>query len=103
MRLQPALTLALAAAATACSLAPAYHAPDGVPAAANYAALSEWKPAAPAAAAPRGAWWQVYGNETLNGLEERLAPGNQDLKAGLARLEQARAGTRIACCAPTRG
>ena len=95
LRLAVMVTLA-AAAAAACSLAPAYRTPDSAPATAAYGALSEWQLAAPAAVLPRGAWWQIYGNSTLDSLEERIGHGNQDLQAALARLQQARAGTRIA-------
>jgi NodT family efflux transporter outer membrane factor (OMF) lipoprotein len=96
MTLRLAITVTLAAAVAACSLAPAYRTPDSVPAAAGYDALRDWKPAAPAEAAPRGDWWRVYGNPALDGLEARIGRGNQDLQAALARLQQARAATRIA-------
>jgi NodT family efflux transporter outer membrane factor (OMF) lipoprotein len=54
-------------------------------------------PAAPADTAPRGAWWQVFGDPKLNELEGQLREDNQDLRAAVARFEQARAlalGTR---------
>jgi NodT family efflux transporter outer membrane factor (OMF) lipoprotein len=96
MTLRLAITLSLAAAAAACSLAPAYRTPDAAPPAAGFGALADWKPAAPAETVARGSWWQVYANPALDSLEARLEPGNQDLRAALARLQQARAQTRIA-------
>ncbi len=47
-------------------------------------------PAAPADAAPRGAWWEAFGEPTLNELERELAQSNPDLRAAVARFEQAR-------------
>ncbi len=74
----------------ACSLAPKYE----VPATAEVAGWKEsgdWMPAAPADATPRGAWWQRFGDATLDDLETRLAPGSQDLRAAVARYDNARA------------
>ena len=47
-------------------------------------------PAAPADATPRGAWWETVGEPTLNELERELAESNPDLRAAVARFEQAR-------------
>ncbi len=81
-----------------CSLAPTYQRPEAaVPAAykeapASDAAVGEqWKLAQPADAAARGDWWQVFGDATLNDLEEQALAANQSLKAAAARLGQARA------------
>jgi NodT family efflux transporter outer membrane factor (OMF) lipoprotein len=96
MTLRLVIALSLAVGAAACSLAPAYRTPDPVPPAAGYAALADWQPAAPAETTARGSWWRVYANPALDGLELRLEPGNQDLRAAVARLQQARAQTRVA-------
>jgi multidrug efflux system outer membrane protein len=56
----------------------------------------DWKSAAPADGAPRGQWWALFGDSTLNGLEERALSGNQDLKMASARVEQAFASAGIA-------
>jgi multidrug efflux system outer membrane protein len=40
-------------------------------------------------------WWRIFGDATLNSLEEAAVAANQDLKAALARVEQARAAVRI--------
>src|SRR5664279_5402561 len=50
-----------------------------------------WKTAEPAESIPRGEWWKVFADPTLDGLETQATAANQDLKAGLARLAQARA------------
>ncbi|MBL8860822.1 MAG: multidrug efflux RND transporter permease subunit [Planctomycetes bacterium] len=47
-----------------------------------------------AAEIPRGAWWRVFDDAGLDALQERVAAANHDLKAALARIEQALAGTK---------
>lgn len=41
--------------------------------------------------ADRGAWWQVFGDATLNTLEAKVTVGNQTIKKSLADLQQAQA------------
>ncbi|WP_413816426.1 efflux transporter outer membrane subunit [Pigmentiphaga sp.] len=80
-----------------CSVAPAYEAPQAdVPMAFKEAADGKWKTAAPAEAAHRGKWWTVFGDPVLDELEERAGQANQNLKAAVARLAQARARLRDA-------
>lgn len=50
-----------------------------------------WATAAPADALPRGEWWKLFADPTLDDLESRALAGNQDLRAAAARVEQARA------------
>jgi multidrug efflux system outer membrane protein len=40
-------------------------------------------------------WWRVFGDATLNGLEEAASESNQDVKAALARVVQARAAAKV--------
>ncbi|GAC1459541.1 MAG: efflux transporter outer membrane subunit [Steroidobacteraceae bacterium] len=86
----------IAAGLAGCSLAP--HSPR--PARPDPPPLDQetagWKLATPADTAPRGAWWQQFGEPQLNALEDQVDAANQSLKAALARLEQARAQTRVA-------
>jgi NodT family efflux transporter outer membrane factor (OMF) lipoprotein len=91
-----AAPLLIACALGGCSLAPAYHVPPTAPAPAAYRELGDWKPAAPADATPRGAWWEMFGDPALDALEARVTSSNQDLKAAIARLDEARAATRVA-------
>jgi multidrug efflux system outer membrane protein len=58
--------------------------------------VGEWKTAEPSADLPRGAWWEVFGDNELNRLETMAADGNQNLVAAAARLEQSRADLGIA-------
>jgi multidrug efflux system outer membrane protein len=64
----------------------------------NYKAesLGEWKQGQPLDHVPKGAWWEIFGDETLNGLQRRAAEANQELKAAVARVDQARATARVA-------
>jgi NodT family efflux transporter outer membrane factor (OMF) lipoprotein len=93
-----ALTVSALAACvlTACSLAPVYKTPASVPPAANYKESADWKAAQPLDAQNRGPWWVLFQDPQLDALEAQVDDGNQDLKAAFARLEQARAVTRIA-------
>lgn len=80
----------------ACSFAPMYKAPPvSAPPAATYQEMGGWKEAQPKDAEPRGDWWSVFQDPLLNELENRLGRANQDIKASFARLQQARAETRI--------
>jgi NodT family efflux transporter outer membrane factor (OMF) lipoprotein len=92
-----------AASLAACSLAPDYRAPALPQAGAQFreadiatAQAMGWQPAQPADAAPRGAWWQVFGDAQLDDLQRQLAASNPDLDAAIARYEQARALARRA-------
>jgi NodT family efflux transporter outer membrane factor (OMF) lipoprotein len=90
------LLCALGAAATlaACSLAPAYKTPVTAAPAASYKEAGDWKPAQPADAVPRGPWWNIFHDAQLDSLEAQVTTSNQNLKAALARLQQARAQMR---------
>jgi NodT family efflux transporter outer membrane factor (OMF) lipoprotein len=92
-----ALALLVLGPLSACSLAPPYKAPpESVPATAQYQELDGWKPAQPMDQVPRGEWWQLYGDPQLDELERKAGAANQNIKAAFARLQQARADTRIA-------
>ena len=62
----------------------------------TYRGAADWKLAQPADELGRGTWWGLYRDSTLDELESRVDASNQGLKAALARLQQARAQTRIA-------
>jgi outer membrane protein, multidrug efflux system len=78
------------AALAGCSLAPAYTPPSMILPAA-YKEVGPWTPASPADAAPRGDWWTVYDDATLDGLEQRIEGHNPDLALALARYDEAQA------------
>jgi NodT family efflux transporter outer membrane factor (OMF) lipoprotein len=66
---------------------------------------SDWTAAHPADALKRGAWWEVFGDPVLNGLEEQVAASNQSLAQTEAQYRQARAlvGEARASYFPTLG
>jgi NodT family efflux transporter outer membrane factor (OMF) lipoprotein len=80
---------ACALALAGCDLAPRYQVPlTTVPVAYKEAAL--WHPAQPADTLPRGAWWTIFGDKQLDGLEAKVDAGNPTLAAALASYERAR-------------
>ena len=86
----------LCGALAACSFAPHYSTPTPpTPPPAQYQESGDWQPAAPADSQNRGAWWTVFNDSLLDTLENKVTAANQDIKAALARLQQARAETRI--------
>src|SRR3984893_536995 len=91
-----ALTLLLAG----CATGPAYVRPSvDVPGAfkerpAGAAAAAPqpgWRPASPQDAQDRGAWWEIFHDESLNQLEARVTVSNQSIVKAVASLQQARA------------
>ena len=90
--------MALSSSATlaACSFAPTYRTPDSPPPAPVYMEAGDWQQAGPRDNQPRGAWWVLFQDPQLDALESRVVGANQNLKAAFARLQEARAATRIA-------
>ncbi len=62
----------------------------------NSGVSDEWKIAVPQAHAPKGNWWEIFGDQELNRLEAEAAEANQDLEAAYARFNQARAVADVA-------
>ncbi len=79
-----------AIALAGCSFAPAYH-PPVFATPAGFKEAGPWTLAAPADRAPRGAWWTLYGDATLDGLEQRIETDNPTLAGALARYDEAQA------------
>ena len=94
------LTLSLLVVAPACTVGPRYSRP-AAPAAAPDAWKTQppWQQAAPKDTIPKGAWWQIFGDDTLNQYEDQLLHANQSLAAARDRLDQARSLARIATAA----
>jgi NodT family efflux transporter outer membrane factor (OMF) lipoprotein len=55
----------------------------------------QWQPAHPADQTSRGNWWEIFGDEELDKLEEQIAGSNQNLKVAEARFREARAAIRF--------
>ena len=89
-------TLLLVGVLAGCSFAPTYKAPPTVaPPAAAFQELGDWKKAEPMDALARGAWWSIFQDPQLDALEVKAGDANQNIQAAFARLQQARAETRI--------
>ena len=58
--------------------------------------LGSWKEGRPLDNVPKGSWWEVFDDPDLNGLESQAIQANQNLKAAVARVQQARALARVA-------
>lgn len=87
------LTLALLLAGCA-SLEPPYEVPAVETAEAFRQGNGAWVPAAPADQLERGPWWELFGDPVLSELARQLEAANQELAAGVAAYDQARAATR---------
>ncbi len=84
------LLLPLLACLAACTPGPDYVKPtvETTPA---FKEAGDWKPAAAKEFSVDERWWQVLGDPQLDGLEERLAVDNQNLKLAEAQYRAARA------------
>jgi NodT family efflux transporter outer membrane factor (OMF) lipoprotein len=105
--MKPTLQIAASAAAllmvlagSGCVVGPKYQRPV-MPAPEAYKEAppqeyKEWQAAHPADAEIRGDWWTLFGDSTLNGLEEQVNVSNQNLKTAQARFDQARSLIKVA-------
>lgn len=85
--------LALLGTLSACKVGPDYVRPTmdvGV----TFKESQGWQPARPAADAARGPWWEMYQDETLSELMQRLNQANQNIAQAEARFRQAVAVTQ---------
>jgi multidrug efflux system outer membrane protein len=64
----------------------------------NYKAeeLGSWKEGTPLDQVPKGNWWEIFHDPELSQLETQAGLENQNLKAAIARVSQARATARVA-------
>jgi NodT family efflux transporter outer membrane factor (OMF) lipoprotein len=89
--------LALLGLGTACSVGPRYSRPAApAPAPDGWKTQPPWQEAAPKDAVPKGAWWNVFHDGTLDAYEQQLLQANQSLAAARDRLNQARSLAHIA-------
>jgi multidrug efflux system outer membrane protein len=79
------------------TVGPDYHRPANT-GAASYKSeeLGAWKQGEPLDNVPKGSWWLVFEDGELNQLESESVASNQNLKAAIARVNQARAAARVA-------
>jgi multidrug efflux system outer membrane protein len=80
-----------------CAVGPNYHRPEtAFPSDYKSKELGSWKTGTPLDNVPKGTWWEIFSDNTLNELESQAGQANQHLKATMARVEQARATARVA-------
>jgi NodT family efflux transporter outer membrane factor (OMF) lipoprotein len=90
VRFRLAPVLLAASALCACEVGPNYHRPVA-PTPTAYKEIQGWTPAQPSDAADRADWWTIFGDATLNDLEQKVAVSNQTLAADEAAYREARA------------
>lgn len=55
-----------------------------------------WKEAQPSDGSLRGKWWEIFGDPTLNALEEQVSISNQNVLQAEAQFREAKAAVRVA-------
>ncbi|HXS07705.1 MAG TPA: efflux transporter outer membrane subunit [Rhizomicrobium sp.] len=88
MRTKVLASVTACALLAGCSLAPDYKVPQTA-APAAFKETGVWNQAVPSDDMPRAAWWRLYGDATLNGLEERVEASNPTLAQAMARYDAA--------------
>jgi NodT family efflux transporter outer membrane factor (OMF) lipoprotein len=89
------LALLLAFGAAGCMVGPDYVRPSA-PTPTTFKEAEGWKVAQPGDTAPRGNWWEVYNDPTLNDLMAQVEVNNLNIALFEARVRQARAATQSA-------
>ena len=95
------LAIALAGGVLAgCAVGPKYDRPSvQAPMAWRTEPTPPWQVASPRDAFPKGEWWAIFEDKTLNDYERQLLSANESLFAAKDRLAQARAAARISAAA----
>jgi NodT family efflux transporter outer membrane factor (OMF) lipoprotein len=74
-----------------CTVGPKYVQPTVPPPPPAYKETpSNWSQASPQDQLPKGKWWEIYGDQQLNSLEETIAVSNQNLKVAYQQYMSAR-------------
>jgi NodT family efflux transporter outer membrane factor (OMF) lipoprotein len=90
------LASSLALALGGCLVGPNYHRPS-VPVPTQYKEPpAGWTVAAPAAEAPKGAWWTVFNDPLLDSLEPQVSVSNQTVRQDYANYQEALAEVAVA-------
>jgi NodT family efflux transporter outer membrane factor (OMF) lipoprotein len=87
------IVVAAALFCSACTIGPRYQTP-AAPAPTGYKEMSgndQWKMATPSDGLLKGKWWEIFGDEQLNSLEELVNVDNQSVKQAEAQFREARA------------
>jgi NodT family efflux transporter outer membrane factor (OMF) lipoprotein len=89
------LLAAMAMSLVGCMVGPDYVRPTA-PAPAEFKEAQGWKVAQPQDAAPRGDWWEVFGDADLDALEQQVDISNQTIQGAEARVREAQAAVQAA-------
>ncbi len=87
-RLRPLLAAVSALAVCGCLVGPNYHRPPA-PLETHFKEADGWRPAQPADAIAKGAWWSMFNDPVLDGLERRVAVNNQNVAQYVAAYREA--------------
>jgi len=88
--LVPILALGLETLLAGCMVGPDYRRPSAI-ISSNFKELKGWQQAAPRDDVPKGDWWSVFSDPTLDRLERQAMTANQTVAAQAASYDQARA------------
>jgi len=80
---------------SACAVGPDYQRPETA-APIEYKEAKGWRQATPSDSLARGAWWELYGDQQLNSLIDKLNTSNQTVAQSEAQYRQAQALVRSA-------
>ena len=80
---------------SACAVGPDYQRPQTAEIA-QFKEAEGWRQANPSDSLARGAWWELYGDQQLNALIEKLNSSNQTVAQSEAQFRQAQALVRSA-------
>ncbi len=80
---------------TGCSVGPEYHQPE-VPQPPSYKEAGNWKKGEPQDTISKGDWYTVFHDSELTGLVHQAEKANQNLRAAVSRVSEARAVARQA-------
>ena len=95
LRLRAAALAAVALLLAGCMVGPDYVRP-AAPTPAAFKEMADWKVAQPRDDAPRGAWWDAFGDQDLDALMRQVDLSNQTIAAAAARMREAQAATQAA-------
>ena len=93
-RLRNLGTLFLIGWIAGCTVGPSYKKP-AAPVPAKWDVEEPFREAAPKDGVPKTAWWNVFHDDELNGLETELLAANQTLKLSVTHYQQARASAAV--------
>jgi NodT family efflux transporter outer membrane factor (OMF) lipoprotein len=93
--LQIGVALAASVCLAGCAVGPKYQRAS-IQSPPAWKTQGPWRESAPKDAIPKGAWWEIFHDEELNGYQQQLMKANQSLAAARDRLDEARSLARVA-------